>query len=162
VYPEPSALRNEGGDDGTGGVRGRILAIDYGEKRVGLALSDPLRVLAGGAGTISNNANLAGAIKKLIEDKDIRAIVVGLPLAPDGGRGKQALEVEAFVAVLRRQVGVPIMTWDESSTSVDARRTFIEGGMRKKKRREKGRVDEMAARLLLQDYLDSQSSQRSA
>jgi putative Holliday junction resolvase len=78
-----------------------------------------------------------------------------MPYAPDGGRGKKGEEVDRFVAELRGAVSVPVETWDESFTSVNAQRAFIAGGMKRKQRQQKGRVDEMAARLLLEDYLES-------
>jgi putative Holliday junction resolvase len=78
-----------------------------------------------------------------------------MPFAPDGGLGTKGEEVGRFITTLRGQVPVPVEIWDESFTSVDARQAFIDGGMKKRKRREKGRVDEMAARLLLREYMES-------
>lgn len=135
---------------------GRVLALDYGTKRVGVAMSDPLRVLAGGVGTWENDAALTGKISKLVTDEAVVLIVVGMPYAPDGGKGAKAKEVEAFIARLTPVVQVPLTTWDESYTSVDAHRVFREGGMKKKQRRERASVDTMAARILLQQYLDAQ------
>jgi putative holliday junction resolvase len=137
-------------------VPGRVLALDYGTKRVGVAMSDPLRVLAGGVGTWENDAALTGKISKLVTDEAVVLIVVGMPYAPDGGKGAKAKEVEAFIARLTPAVQVPLTTWDESYTSVDAHRVFREGGMKKKQRRERASVDTMAARILLQQFLDAQ------
>jgi putative Holliday junction resolvase len=137
-------------------VSGRVLALDYGTKRVGVAMSDPLRVLAGGVGTWENDAELTGKISKLVTDEAVVLIVVGMPYAPDGGKGAKAKEVEAFIARLTPVVQVPLTTWDESYTSVDAHRVFREGGMKKKQRRERASVDTMAARILLQQFLDAQ------
>ncbi len=134
---------------------GRVMGIDYGSVRVGIAVSDPLRILTSGRGTLPNAAGLAEAIARAAEEEQVVLIVVGMPFAPDGGPGAKGEEIGRFVETLRARVRVPVETWDESYSSVDARRAFIDGGMKRKKRREKGRVDEMAARLLLQDYLES-------
>lgn len=136
-------------------ARGRVMAIDYGARRVGVAVSDPLRILAAGRGTLENSPALLTELQSLIAAEDITLVVVGMPYAPDGGMGKKGEEVGAFVELLRRTVEVPVETWDESFTSVRAQRAFIEGGMKKKQRQEKGRVDEMAARLLLQEFLET-------
>jgi putative Holliday junction resolvase len=137
-------------------IPGRVLALDYGSKRVGVAMSDPLRVLAGGVGTWENDAALPGKISRLVTDEDIALIVVGMPYAPDGGKGAKAQEVEVFIGRVKSVVQVPLTTWDESYTSVDAHRVFREGGMKKKQRRVRASVDTMAARILLQQFLDAQ------
>ena len=93
---------------------------------------------------------------------DVVCVVVGMPYAPDGGKGAKGAEVETFVEELRKRVPVVIDTWDESFSSVDAHRTFVETGMKRKKRRQKPRVDEMAARLMLQEYLNHHDSKRNA
>lgn len=138
-----------------GSEPGRVLGIDYGSRRVGIAVSDPLRVLARGAGTMDNTTGLVGAIAEMIREEQVVLVVVGMPYAPDGGRGGKAEEVGRFVDALSHAVDVPVETWDESFTSVNARQAFIDGGMKKKQRQQKGRVDEMAARLLLQEYLEN-------
>jgi putative holliday junction resolvase len=133
---------------------GRILAIDYGSKRVGLALSDPLRIIASGAGTVDNNAALLDRIAGLVGSSDVRLVVIGMPYAPDGGKGEKAREIEQFIHRLRERLGVPVRLWDESYSSVNAREAMRQGGMKKKQREEKGRIDEMAARLLLQEFME--------
>lgn len=138
-----------------GSEPGRVLGIDYGSRRVGIAVSDPLRVLAREAGTMDNTTGLVGAIAEMIREEQVVLVVVGMPYAPDGGRGGKAEEVGRFVDALSHAVDVPVETWDESFTSVNARQAFIDGGMKKKQRQQKGRVDEMAARLLLQEYLEN-------
>lgn len=142
------------------GEPGRVLALDYGTKRVGVAMSDPLRVLASGVGTWANDGGLMPAIAKLVRDESVVLVVVGMPYAPDGGKGTKAREVEAFIGRLRDVVDVPLTTWDESYTSVDAHRAFREGGMKKKQRRDRAAVDTMAARILLQQYLDAQPARQ--
>ncbi len=133
---------------------GRVLGIDYGTKRIGIAASDPTRLLSQGVTTLQNDALLWSRLKKTLDDQDIKLIVVGMPYSLDGGKGKKAHEVDEFIRILRQHTDLPIETWDESFSSVAAQQVFIESGMKKKKRREKHRVDEMAARLILQDYLD--------
>lgn len=135
------------------GEQGRILGIDYGSVRIGLALTDPMRILASGAGTVDNDALAPETIATIAGHEGVTLIVVGMPYAPDGGKGEKAQEVDRFIERLRLLVRVPIETWDESFTSVNAQRALRESGARKKLRREKHRVDEMAARLLLQEYL---------
>jgi putative Holliday junction resolvase len=133
---------------------GRILALDHGRVRVGAAVSDPLGVLARGIGTLANDATLIERLRAIVAEEGVIAVVVGMPYAPDGGLGERGREVSAFMDDLRSALGLPVEAWDESRTSADARAAMREAGMRKSKRREKGREDTMAARLLLQDYLD--------
>ena len=142
-------------DSGTERLRGRILAIDYGSRRVGLALSDPLGIISQGAGTLANSPSPAGTISALVIEKEVRKVIVGMPYAPDGGKGQKAREVDEFIGALRTMVAVPVEPWDESFTTVEAQRLLLAGGMKRGQRREKERIDEMAARVLLQDYLDS-------
>lgn len=138
--------------------QGRILGIDYGSVRIGLALTDPLRILASGAGTVTNDAHAPGKIAQLALAEGVTLIVVGMPYAPDGGKGSKAREVDGFIARLLPLVRVPIETWDESFTSVRAQKALREGGASRKKRRERNLVDEMAARLLLQEYLQGKEA----
>ena len=133
---------------------GRILAIDYGSKRVGVAMSDPLRVIARGVTTLDNDKDLMQKLRSLIREEGATRIVVGMPYDADGGKGSKALQVDRFIEKLKEAGDVQIDTWDESYSSVNAHRVFVETGMKRKKRREKKRVDEMAARLMLQEYLD--------
>jgi putative Holliday junction resolvase len=134
---------------------GRVMGIDYGSKRVGIAVSDPLRIITRGLGALDNTPGLAAMIAARVKEEEVVLIVVGMPFAPDGGLGAKGEEVGRFIETLRAQIPVRVEMWDESFTSVDARQAFIDGGMKKRKRREKGRVDEMAARLLLQEYMES-------
>jgi len=136
-------------------IKGRILGIDYGSKRVGLAVSDPMRVIAQGAGTYDNDASLLERVVQVVQEQEIALIVVGMPYAPDGGVSAKGEEIQRFIDLLRKVVTVAVETWDESFSSVRAHEVFREAGMKRKQRREKRRVDEMAARLLLQEYLES-------
>ncbi len=134
---------------------GRALGIDYGSRRVGLALSDPLRVIAGGAGVLQNSAALITALARFVNEHQVVVVVVGMPYAPDGGAGKKGEEVGRFIQQLQHAIAVPVTTWDESYTTVEASAALRSGGMKKKQRRRKGVLDEMAARVLLQEYLDA-------
>ena len=133
---------------------GRVLSIDYGTKRVGVAVSDPMRIIAQGVTTLNNDAGLMDELRALALQHGASRIVVGMPYSDDGGKGAKALEVEQFIQQLKTVIDLPIDTWDESYSSVNAHRVFVDTGMKRKKRQEKKRVDEMAARLMLQEYLD--------
>ena len=133
---------------------GRILSIDYGEKRIGVAMSDPTRLIAQGVATLANDEHLFEKLLDIIKKEEVVRIVVGMPYSGNGGKGKKALEVEDFIKLLKEHTLTEIDTWDESYSSVNAHRAFIDIGMKKKKRQQKHRVDEMAARLMLQEYLD--------
>jgi putative Holliday junction resolvase len=136
---------------------GRALGIDYGSRRVGLALSDPLRIIASGAGVLQNTPSLVKTLSRFVDEHQVVAIVVGMPYAPDGGKGKKGEEVDRFIRRLQEAVTVPIETWDESFTTVEAGAAIRNGGMKKKQRQQKGVLDEMAARLLLQEFLDARA-----
>jgi putative Holliday junction resolvase len=132
----------------------RILALDYGSKRIGVAVSDETKTIAQPLEFISAEpfANFLERLKELIHEKEIDLILVGLPRNMDGSYGPAALKVQAFAGVLRTAVAVPIKTWDERLTSAQANRILIQGNVRRAKRKEK--VDKMAAAILLQSYLD--------
>jgi putative holliday junction resolvase len=133
---------------------GRILAIDYGSVRVGLAVCDPLRITTRGAGAIPNGPDLVQRLSAIVADEQAVEVVVGMPYAPDGGLGAKGEEVKKFVDRLAAALPVPVRTWDESQTTVAAHRRMRESGMKKKQRQVKGKVDEAAARVLLEDYLE--------
>lgn len=133
----------------------RIMALDYGSVRVGVALSDPLRIIARGAGVLANDARLLDRLRALAAGEEVRHVVVGMPYAPDGGLGVKGEEVMRFVERLRTTLGLPVDTWDESRTSVEARAALVRSGMKKKQREARGSVDEMAARLLLEEFMEN-------
>ncbi len=118
-------------------------------------MTDPLRIIAQGAGTLQNDDALIESIGRLVREQGVALVVVGMPYAPDGGLGKKGEEVRGFIERLRPALDVDIVTWDESFSSVRAHGAFREAGMKRKARQQKGRVDEMAARLLLQEFLES-------
>ncbi|MGE5315475.1 MAG: Holliday junction resolvase RuvX [Acidobacteriota bacterium] len=132
----------------------RVLGIDYGSVRVGLAVSDPLRIFAQGLGTLDNNERLYEKLLGVIDEKEITLIVVGLPLTLKGERGFKSDEVDRFIAELGKRTDVEIVQWDERFTSKIAQQTILSMGTKKMKRREKGKVDEIAAAVMLQGFLD--------
>jgi len=136
----------------------RILAIDHGTKRMGIAISDELMVLAQPLEYIPAEpfAEFLARLKELLIEKEVGLVLVGLPRNMNGSYGPAALKVQEFVAALSGAVTVPIKTWDERLTSAQANRFLIEGNVRREKRKEK--VDAMAAAILLQSYLDNRAS----
>ena len=135
----------------------RILAIDYGTKRIGIAVSDELKVIAQPLEYIPAEP-FAGFLKRLLElleQREVELVLVGMPRNMDGTYGPAALKTRDFVETLRIAISVPIKTWDERLTSAQANRLLIAGGVRRQKRKEK--VDKTAAAILLQSYLDSLS-----
>lgn len=138
----------------------RILAIDFGEKRIGLAITDPMCVFATGLPTLHADGTVVKKIQTIIHEKHVFEIVIGLPKRLDG-RDTHATElVRSFVEELKRVVDIPIVYWDERFTSRIAEQTIRELGVGKKKRSEKGKVDELAAVHLLQHYLSSRVTER--
>ena len=133
----------------------RVLALDHGTKRIGIALSDELKMIAQPLEFVPAEpfSGFLGRLKELMAEKQVELILVGMPRNMDGSYGPAALKVEEFVATLRRALAVPIKTWDERLTSAQANRFLIQGNVRREKRKEK--VDQTAAAILLQSYLDS-------
>lgn len=135
----------------------RILAIDHGTKRMGIAISDEMRTIAQPLEYIAAEPldKFFDRLAQIIADKQISLIVVGVPRNMDGTYGPAAVKVQEFVTALKEAVAVPIKSWDERLTSVQANRYLIEADVRRSKRKEK--VDKTAAAILLQSYLDSVS-----
>lgn len=132
----------------------RILAIDHGTKRMGIARSDDLGMMAHPVGYWDSEP-LDGFFKKLkdyIVSEQVGELLVGLPRNMDGGEGEAVDRVKAFVGLLQEQVGVPVKTWDERMTSMQAERLLQQGGSNSRKQKQK--VDAAAATILLQSYLD--------
>lgn len=133
----------------------RILGIDFGSVRVGVAVSDPLRIIATSVGTYTNNDTIIEEVVKLAKQYDIGLIVVGMPYTLKGEKGIKADEVDKFISQLKEKLAVEVVTWDERFTSRMAQQTLIQMGTTKKQRRSnKGRVDAMASALILQSFLD--------
>lgn len=132
----------------------RIVAVDYGKKRVGLAVADPLRLFSRPLGTYDPDGAI-DALRQLYEAEGLAVIVVGWPLTLDGEEGEATRFVQPYVNRLRNAFkGVEIVKWDERFSSERAKAAILEAGVRRKARREKGRVDAAAAAIILQEYLD--------
>ncbi len=136
---------------------GRILSIDYGKRRTGLAVTDSLQIIANGLAAVETG-NLMDFLKEYLSEENVEKIVIGKPTQPNGAPSENLARVEAFVKRWRREMpSVPIVYYDERFTSVLAHRVIIEGGVKKKTRREnKGLVDEVSATIILQDFMNSQ------
>jgi putative holliday junction resolvase len=133
----------------------RILALDHGTRRIGVAVSDELKLIAQPIEFIpaESFAKFLERLKELLLEKQVELILVGMPRNMDGSYGPAALKVQEFVAALKNAITTPIKTWDERLTSSQANRFLIQGHVRREKRKEK--VDALAAAILLQSYLDS-------
>lgn len=133
----------------------RVLAIDHGTKRMGIALSDPSGMIAQPLEFIPAEpfAQFLERLKQLLREKEVELIIVGMPRNMDGSYGPAAAKVQEFVAVLKENIIIPIRTWDERLTSAQANRFLIEANVRRQDRKEK--VDKAAAAILLQSFLDS-------
>src|SRR5437870_13657547 len=136
----------------------RIIAIDHGTKRMGIAVSDELGMIAQPLEFIPAEpfAGFLHRLRTIVREKEAELILVGMPRNMNGSYGPAALKVEEFVSALREAVAAPIKTWDERLTSAQANRLLIQGNVRREKR--KGKVDKMAAAILLQSYLDTLES----
>lgn len=133
----------------------RILAIDYGKKRTGLAVTDPLKMIASGLTTVPSH-ELIPFLKKYLQQETVEQFVIGDPKNLDGSVTDATALVKECIRILQKNFpGIPIVKIDERFTSKIASRSMIEGGMRKKQRQNKGLVDEVSATILLQDYLQS-------
>ena len=133
----------------------RVLGIDYGSVRVGVAVSDPLRIIARSVGTYANDPGLVGTIKGLVAEFNVGIVVVGMPYTLKGEKGMKAEEVDKFVGTLKEKLGLEVVTLDERFTSSIAKQTLIQMGTTKKQRRtDKGKIDAMASAIILQSFLD--------
>jgi putative Holliday junction resolvase len=134
----------------------RVLGVDYGRKRIGVAVTDPLGLMAQPLPLLANEGEdeAVAALRGICLEKDVARIVVGLPVNMDGSRGPMALEVEDFARRLGAATGLPVETWDERLTSYDAESRLAEAGMHWRER--KKRVDQVAAALILQAWLERQ------
>ncbi len=134
----------------------RYLGIDYGSVRIGLALSDPLKIIASGFTTIQNDDRCLEKILSIIKEQNVDKIIVGKPLNLKGEMGTKAVEVLQFVKKLQEITSIEIHQIDERFTSVMAQASILAMGTPKKKRQQnKGKVDEVASAILLQGYLDT-------
>ena len=133
----------------------RILSIDYGKKRTGIAVTDPLQLIAGGLATVSTS-ELFDWLKGYLAKEQVERIVIGEPRQPNGQPSENLALVQQFVNRWRKAVpDVPIEYFDERFTSVLAHQAMIDGGLKKKARQDKALVDEISATIILEDYLRS-------
>jgi len=134
---------------------GRILAIDYGNRRMGLAVSDPLGITAQGLDTLERKNKRAdfGRLERIVREYQVREIVLGNPLRMSGQEGTQSQKVAAFAEELRRHFELPVHLWDERLTSAEANRLLREAELSIKKRAQA--VDRMAAVLILQSFMQA-------
>lgn len=136
---------------------GRILAIDYGTKRTGIAVSDPLRLIAGGLETVPTH-QLMPWLKQYIASENVDIIVVGKPSRMDGRPSESFTHIEPFFSRLQKEFPGKEIAWqDERFTSAIAQRAIIDGGVRKMARRDKALVDKVSAALILESYMDSRA-----
>ena len=133
----------------------RILSIDYGKKRTGIAVTDPLQLIAGGLATVSTS-ELFDWLKTYMAKESVERIVIGEPRQPNGQPSENLERVQQFVNRWRKAMPeVPIEFYDERFTSVLAHQAMIDGGLKKKARQDKALVDEISATIILEDYLRS-------
>lgn len=134
---------------------GRILAIDYGQKRVGLAVTDPLKIIANSLDTVPAHEVLAYVVNYVARE-DVEKIVVGLPKQMNGADSQSMQYIEPFVKKLKAALPtIELIYVDERFTSVLAHQTMLDGGLKKKDRQNKGLVDRISATIILQTYLES-------
>ena len=137
---------------------GRLLAIDYGRKRCGIAVTDTLHICANGLTTV-RSCDLMNYLKDYCARESVDKIIIGLPKQMDGSPSESSRYIEPFIRHLRREI--PEMTverYDERFTSTLAHRAMLDGGLRRMARRDKELVDEIAATIILNDYLSSRSN----
>ena len=137
----------------------RVLAIDFGTKRIGTAVSDALGISVRPVETIkrSSNARDIARLKALVEELEAEAVVVGLPLRMDGGEGDAARDVKRFASSLRSQLEVEVFTHDERLTSYEAEQIMTDRGLSRAERR--AQSDTLAAMIILRDYLSTIKTQ---
>ena len=135
---------------------GRVLGVDFGMKRIGLALSDPMKMIASPLKTVQAGKTLEDTVDLIVKECDeIETIVVGLPLLLSGKDSDTTLMVRKFASTLEEKSGLPLVLWDERLSSKQVEKLMMEGGVSRKKRTK--HVDTMSATLILQNYLDGNS-----
>lgn len=133
----------------------RILSIDYGKKRTGLAVTDPLQLIAGGLTTVETK-QLLKYIVDYTSREEVETIVIGLPTQPNGQPSENQERVRSFTGELRKALPqIPVVFYDERFTSVLAHQAMLDSGISRKRRQDKALVDEISATIILQNYLES-------
>ena len=130
----------------------RTLGIDYGDRRIGIALSDPLKIISKPLHTLKNNDNFLVELKNIIEEKNIDAIIVGYPIGMKGQVTKQTEKVNSFIELLRENINIKIVKVDERLSSVSASNSLIQQGI--KTGHNKELIDDTSAAIILQEFLD--------
>ncbi len=140
----------------------RILALDVGDKYIGVAVSDELGITAQGVDVINRQGIIRdiSRIRELIDSNSASSIVIGLPRKMDNSLGIQAEKVMDFVESVKKEIKTPVILWDERLTTAQAQKVLINAGVRRKKR--KSVIDKLAAQLILQNYLDFHSKKETA
>ncbi len=134
---------------------GRILSIDYGKKRTGIAVTDTLKLIANGLCTVETST-LLDFLADYMKKEEVERIVVGLPKQTNGEPSENMKRIEPFVNRLKKLYpNLPIEYFDERFTSVLAHQAMLDGGLKKKQRQDKGLVDEISATIILQGYMES-------
>lgn len=135
----------------------RILSIDYGKKRTGIAVTDPLQIIANGLATVSTS-ELLSYLKDYLSREQVEKIIIGRPMQTNGQPSENLQRVEQFVNRWKKEMpDVPVEYVDERFTSVLAHQAMIDGGLRKKARQDKALVDKISATIILEDYLRSKN-----
>ncbi len=136
-----------------------VLGLDVGERRIGIAISDPMELIARPLIVLFRKSNLidCAELGRIVAQHDVRTIVVGLPLSSDDKIGEQARRTLAFARYLRRHLAVPIVTWDERYTTVAAQQRMVEQGIGKARRRQM--IDSAAAAIILDEWLTGHRSE---
>ncbi len=133
----------------------RILSIDYGKKRTGLAVTDPLQIIAGGLATVATS-ELFDYLKDYVTREEVERMVIGEPKQPNGQPSENLQRVQQFVNRWRKAMPqIPIEYYDERFTSVLAHQAMLDGGLKKKARQDKALVDEISATIILEDFMRS-------
>lgn len=136
---------------------GRLLGIDYGTKRTGIAVTDSLKIIPTGLATIQT-VLLLDFLKEYIKKEDIECVIVGLPRQMNDQPSETMRHIELFVCRFKSQFpNIPVEFYDERFTSVIAQKTMLEGGMKKKDRQNKAKVDVISAVIILRDYMESRA-----
>lgn len=136
----------------------RLLAIDYGAKRTGIAVTDPLQIIATALETVRTH-DLLEFLKKYIENQEVEGIVIGMPKRLDNTPSENASRVTAFINLLKKQLPeIPVYPVDERFTSSMALQSMLASGSKKSDRREKGNIDKISATIILQSFMESRRS----
>lgn len=138
----------------------RVMGIDYGEQRMGIALSDPTGYIAMPLRVIEVNGDKDRVLREIVslcKENDVEKIIIGMPVNMNGSKGMMAIKVEEFVELLKPLVGMPVGVWDERLSTQAAERVLLDADMSRKRRKQVR--DKLAAQLILQGYLDAQNEE---